>query len=105
MTATSPLNRPTTAAPPWARGCRGPSEAGTSCAARTRRPRKAREVVAFTVTLSVAAVAAEYARLQREAANITAPLHHEPWGEQLLELTDPNGVVVQLAEWIPPAGS
>ncbi|MEU2242990.1 hypothetical protein ABZ572_26670 [Streptomyces sp. NPDC018338] len=58
------------------------------------------------MTLSVAAVAAaEYARLQREAANITAPLHHEPWGEQLLELTDPNGVVVQLAEWIPPAGS
>ncbi|MEU3478372.1 VOC family protein [Streptomyces sp. NPDC033754] len=61
--------------------------------------------VGVLVSFAVTDVAAEHARLQREGANITAPLHHEPWGEQLLELTDPNGVVVQLAEWIPPAGS
>ncbi|MEU7900935.1 hypothetical protein AB0B45_49930 [Nonomuraea sp. NPDC049152] len=35
-------------------------------------------------------------------APITVPLHHEPWGEWVLQLTDPNGVVVQLVEWISP---
>ncbi len=27
------------------------------------------------------------------------PLREEPWGEQLFQVTDPNGVVVQLVEW------
>ncbi|WP_329425562.1 VOC family protein [Streptomyces sp. NBC_01268] len=61
--------------------------------------------VGVLVSFAVTDVAAEYARVQREGANITTPLHHESWGEQLLELTDPDGVVVQLAEWIPPAGT
>lgn len=33
------------------------------------------------------------------------PLREEAWGERLVQLTDPNGVVVQLVEWIPPAGA
>lgn len=61
-------------------------------------PRLADVIVSFAVT----DIAAEYERLRGEGANITVPLHHEPWGEWALRLTDPNGVVVQLVEWIPP---
>ncbi|WP_405006845.1 VOC family protein [Kitasatospora purpeofusca] len=61
--------------------------------------------VEVLVSFAVTDVAEEYERLRREGANITVPLRREPWGEQLVELTDPNGVVVQLVEWIPPAGA
>ncbi|MFI6500195.1 VOC family protein [Nonomuraea typhae] len=55
------------------------------------------------VSFAVTDIAAEYGRLRAEGANITVPLHHEPWGEWVVQLTDPNGVVIQLVEWIPPA--
>ncbi|WP_043623653.1 VOC family protein [Nonomuraea candida] len=54
--------------------------------------------VVFTVT----GLAAEYERLRREGATITIPLRREPWGELLTQLTDPNGVTIQLIEWISP---
>lgn len=57
------------------------------------------------VSFSVTDIAAEYVRLRREGANITRPLHQEAWGEQVIELTDPNGVVIRLIEWKPPAGA
>ncbi|MGN9846377.1 VOC family protein [Nonomuraea sp. H19] len=55
-------------------------------------------VVVFAVT----GLAAEYERLRREGATITIPLRREPWGELLMQLTDPNGVAIQLTEWISP---
>ncbi|MFB8085042.1 VOC family protein [Streptomyces sp. NPDC055992] len=64
-------------------------------------PTQVRAVVSFTVT----GIHAEYERLRREGAPITLPLRMEPWGEWRLQLTDPNAVVVQLVEWIPPAGA
>ncbi|MEV4062544.1 hypothetical protein [Nonomuraea dietziae] len=36
---------------------------------------------------------------------VTMELRQEPWGEKLLQLTGPNGVVVQLVEWVAPAGT
>lgn len=27
----------------------------------------------------------------------------EPWGERLFQVTDPNGIVIQLVEWVAPA--
>ncbi|MGW6023398.1 VOC family protein [Streptomyces sp. NPDC055099] len=57
--------------------------------------------VSFTVT----DLAAEHERLWREGARITTPLRQEPWGEWVMQLTDPNGVVIQLVEWVPPAGA
>lgn len=57
--------------------------------------------VSFTVT----DLAAEHERLWREGARITTPLHQKPWGEWVVRLTDPNGVVIQLVEWVPPAGA
>lgn len=42
----------------------------------------------------------EYARLQAEGVPITTPLETEPWGERFFQVTDPNGVVIQLVQWM-----
>jgi uncharacterized glyoxalase superfamily protein PhnB len=31
------------------------------------------------------------------------PLREEPWGERLVQVTDPNGVIVQFVEWVAPS--
>lgn len=43
---------------------------------------------------------AEYARLQAEGVAIATPIETEPWGERFFQVTDPNGVVIQLVQWI-----
>ncbi|GAB2998227.1 VOC family protein [Saccharothrix stipae] len=53
-------------------------------------------IVAFTV----ADLTAEHDRLRAAGVEITMPLREEPWGERLFQVTDPNGVVVQLVEWV-----
>lgn len=64
-----------------------------------RDQRAAGLILAFTVdTLD-----AEEKRLRSEGVEITMPLREEPWGERLFQVTDPNGVVVQLVEWTTPA--
>jgi predicted enzyme related to lactoylglutathione lyase len=60
-----------------------------------RDQRAAGLILAFTVT----GIAAEQERLRAAGANITMPLREEPWGERLFQVTDPNGVVLQLVEW------
>jgi predicted enzyme related to lactoylglutathione lyase len=52
-------------------------------------------ILAFTVT----GLEAEEKRLRGEGVEITMPLREEPWGERLFQVTDPNGVIVQLVEW------
>ena len=32
------------------------------------------------------------------------PLREEPWGERAFQVTDPNGVIVQLLDWNAPTG-
>ena len=34
----------------------------------------------------------------------TMPLREEPWGERAFQVTDPNGVIVQLLDWNAPTG-
>lgn len=63
-----------------------------------RDQRAAGVIVAFVVT----DLAAEERRLQAEGVTITLPLREEPWGERLFQITDPNGVVVELVEWASP---
>lgn len=53
-------------------------------------------IIAFTVS----DLETEEARLRAEGVEITMPLREEPWGERLFEVTDPNGVIVQLVEWV-----
>ena len=46
----------------------------------------------------------EYARLRDEGAAIITPLQTEPWGERFFQVTDPNGVVIQLVQWMTTSG-
>ncbi|MGW7346526.1 VOC family protein [Streptomyces sp. NPDC054854] len=52
-------------------------------------------ILAFTVT----GLAAEYERLRSAGVTIAMELREEPWGEHLFQVTDPNGVTIQLVEW------
>ena len=63
-----------------------------------------RHATGVIVALTVTDLAAEEARLRRAGVVISMPLREEPWGERLFQVTDPNGVIVQLVEWAPGAG-
>jgi uncharacterized glyoxalase superfamily protein PhnB len=43
---------------------------------------------------------AEEERLRLEGVPISMPLQTEEWGEKLFMVTDPNGVVIELVEWV-----
>ncbi|MGI5338448.1 VOC family protein [Streptomyces sp. CA-181903] len=55
-------------------------------------------ILAFTVDN----LEAELARLTAEDVTITMPLREEPWGERAFQVTDPNGVIIQLIDWNAP---
>lgn len=42
----------------------------------------------------------EYMRIQTEGVPITTAIETEPWGERFFQVTDPNGVVIQLVQWV-----
>ena len=52
------------------------------------------------VAFVVGDVDAEYERLLAEGVEITTPIETEPWGERYFQVTDPNGVVLQLVQWV-----
>lgn len=52
-------------------------------------------ILAFTVD----DLDGELARLDAEGVTITMPLVEEEWGERAFQVTDPNGVIVQLVDW------
>ncbi|MER7771410.1 VOC family protein [Kitasatospora sp. NPDC096140] len=45
-------------------------------------------------------VAAEERRLRAEGVTVTLPLREEPWGEKLFQVADPNGIAIELVEWV-----
>ena len=53
-----------------------------------------------TVALVVEDLEGELARLEREGVTITLPLRTEEWGERLFQVKDPNGVTVELVDWV-----
>ncbi|MET9516028.1 VOC family protein [Streptomyces sp. NPDC002994] len=53
-------------------------------------------IVAFTVD----DLPAEYERLKSAGVEISMELREEPWGERLFQVTDPNGVIIQLVDWV-----
>jgi catechol 2,3-dioxygenase-like lactoylglutathione lyase family enzyme len=53
-------------------------------------------IVAFVVD----DLAGEERRLRDEGVEIALPIRTEPWGERLFMVTDPNGVVYELVEWV-----
>lgn len=68
-------------------------------------PEEQRHRIADGVILAfvVEDVAAEERRLREEGVAVTLPLREEPWGEKLFQVTDPNGVPVELVEWAKPS--
>ena len=42
----------------------------------------------------------EYARLTDAGLTFTTPIETEPWGERYFQVTDPNGVIIQLVQWM-----
>ncbi|TLG13847.1 glyoxalase [Nocardia cyriacigeorgica] len=42
----------------------------------------------------------EYARVQSEGVPIVTPIETEEWGERYFQMTDPNGILYQLVQWV-----
>lgn len=55
------------------------------------------------VVFTVEDIDAEYARLQSEGVPIITPIETEPWGERYFQMHDPNGIILQLVQWVTPA--
>ncbi|GAD83599.1 glyoxalase [Nocardia asteroides NBRC 15531] len=43
---------------------------------------------------------AEYERLRGAGVSIETPIETEEWGERYFQMTDPNGIVIQLVQWM-----
>jgi uncharacterized glyoxalase superfamily protein PhnB len=54
------------------------------------------------VVFTVDDVDAEFSRLVGEGVRIVTPLETEPWGERYFQVSDPNGVIYQLVQWVDP---
>jgi uncharacterized glyoxalase superfamily protein PhnB len=65
---------------------------------------RGRQADGLLIAFVVDDVDAEYARLRDEGVPITTPIQTEPWGERFFQVTDPNGVVIQLVQWMSESG-
>jgi catechol 2,3-dioxygenase-like lactoylglutathione lyase family enzyme len=63
-------------------------------------PMRGRSADGLLVVFVVEDIDAEYTRLRDVGVEITTPIQTEPWGERFFQLSDPNGVVYQLVQWI-----
>lgn len=43
---------------------------------------------------------AEYQRVRDAGVPIETPIETEPWGERYFQALDPNGLVIQLVQWV-----
>jgi uncharacterized glyoxalase superfamily protein PhnB len=68
------------------------------------RERAARTADGILIVLVVGDIDAEYERLTTAKAPILTPIETEDWGERYFQVEDPNGVIVQLVQWVaaPP---
>ena len=65
---------------------------------------RGRRADGLLVVFVVDDVDGEYLRLQEEGVSITTAIETEPWGERFFQVTDPNGVTIQLVQWIATPG-
>lgn len=61
---------------------------------------RGRHADGLLVALVVDDIDGEYARLQNEGVAIETPIQTEPWGERFFQVADPNGVTIQLVQWM-----
>lgn len=52
------------------------------------------------VVFTVEDIDADYARLCEEGVTVVTPIETEPWGERYFQMSDPNGVIYQLVQWV-----
>lgn len=64
-----------------------------------REHRASGVLLAFTV----ADLPAEYERLRAEGVTIAMEPRVEPWGERVFLVSDPNGVIIEVVDWVDPA--
>lgn len=62
------------------------------------------EADGLLVVFVVSDIDAEYERLAKAGMEFTTPIETEEWGERFFQVTDPNGVVIQLVQWMEAAG-
>jgi catechol 2,3-dioxygenase-like lactoylglutathione lyase family enzyme len=65
---------------------------------------RGRRADGLLVVFVVEDIDSEYSRLQQEGVSITTAIETEPWGERFFQVTDPNGVTIQLVQWIATPG-
>ena len=53
-------------------------------------------LIAFVVD----AIDEEYERLRRAGVPIVTPIETEAWGERYFQVGDPNGLIIQLVQWV-----
>jgi catechol 2,3-dioxygenase-like lactoylglutathione lyase family enzyme len=61
---------------------------------------RGRSADGLLVVFVVDEIDGEYARLRDEGVEITTPIQTEPWGERFFQMSDANGIVYQLVQWI-----
>lgn len=64
------------------------------------KPGGSRSPVGILMVFVVDDIDAEYMRLKVEGVTITTPIETESWHERFFQVTDPNGVVLQLVQWM-----
>jgi uncharacterized glyoxalase superfamily protein PhnB len=52
------------------------------------------------IVFVVDAIDAEWARLQNHGLTFPTPIETAPWGERFFQVLDPNGIIVQLVQWV-----
>ncbi|WP_063014998.1 VOC family protein [Nocardia kruczakiae] len=52
------------------------------------------------VVFTVDDIDTEYERVRAEGVEIVTPIETEPWGERYFQAVDPNGIVIQLVQWV-----
>ena len=62
---------------------------------------RGRRADGLLIVFVVEDVDAEYERLQQEGVSIETAIETEPWGERFFQVADPNGVTIQLVQWVP----
>jgi predicted enzyme related to lactoylglutathione lyase len=68
------------------------------------RDRAERNADGILLVLVVDDIDAEYERLSAVGVPILTPIETEAWGERYFQIEDPNGVIIQLVQWVaaPP---
>jgi uncharacterized glyoxalase superfamily protein PhnB len=68
------------------------------------RDRATRTADGLLVVLVVDDIDAEYARMTADGVEVLTPIETEEWGERYFQVEDPNGVIIQLVQWVaaPP---